>query len=53
MPVKRVGKRIVEKATGKTKGRSTSVAKAKGAVRIRNAVTEGALRGQKRNRRKT
>lgn len=41
MPVKAVGKRIVEKATGRTVGTSTSVAKAKSAARARNAVRHG------------
>lgn len=41
MPVKAVGKRIVEKATGKVVGSSTSVAKAKSAARARNAARHG------------
>ena len=41
MPVVTRGKRIVEKATGKTVGKSTSVTKAKSAARARNAARHG------------
>ena len=41
MPVKAVGKRIVEKATGKVVGSSTSTTKAKSAARARNAARHG------------
>jgi len=41
MPVKAVGKKIVEKATGKIVGKSTSAAKAKRAARARNAARHG------------
>jgi len=49
MPVKAVGKKIVEKATGKVVGHSTSAAKAKSAARARNAARHGWKPG-KRNR---
>ena len=41
MPVKAVGRRIVEKSTGKVIGSSTSAAKAKSAARARNAAQHG------------
>ncbi len=41
MPIKAVGRRIVEKATGRVVGRSTSTAKAKSAARARNAASHG------------
>jgi len=49
MPVKAVGKKIVEKATGKVVGHSTSAAKAKSAARARNAARHG-WKPTKRNR---
>jgi hypothetical protein len=47
MPVRREGKRVVEKATGKTVARSKTVAKAKSAARIRNAAHAAKKRGKK------
>lgn len=41
MPVVAKGKKIVEKATGKVVGHSTSAAKAKSAARARNASLHG------------
>lgn len=41
MPVKAVGKNIVEKATGKVVGKSTSHAKAQRSANARNAARHG------------
>lgn len=41
VPVKAVGKKIVEKATGKVVGRSTSHAKAQRSANARNAARHG------------
>lgn len=41
MPVKAKGKKIVEAATGRVVGTSTSAAKAKSAARARNAAMHG------------
>lgn len=41
MPVKAVGNKIVEKATGKVVGKSTSHAKAQRSANARNAATHG------------
>lgn len=41
MPVKAKGKQIVEAATGRVVGKSTSAAKAKRAARARNAAMHG------------
>lgn len=41
MPVVARGKKIVEKATGKVVGTSTSAEKAKSAARARNAARHG------------
>ena len=41
MPVKAVGKKIVEKRSGRVVGKSTSAAKAKRAARARNAGAHG------------
>ena len=41
MPVKAVGKKIVEKKTGKVVGTSTSHAKAQRAANARNAARHG------------
>lgn len=41
MPVKARGKKIVEVATGRVVGTSTSAAKAKRAARARNAARHG------------
>ncbi len=41
MPVKAVGNKIVEKATGKVVGKSTSHAKAQRAANARNAGAHG------------
>ncbi len=41
MPVVARGKKIVEKATGRVVGSSTSATKAKSAVRARNAARHG------------
>jgi len=47
MPVRQVGKNIVEKATGKVVGHSTSVKKAKAAARIRNWAHHAKKQGGK------
>lgn len=41
MPVKAIGRRIVEKATGKVVGTSTSHAKAQRSANARNAAKHG------------
>lgn len=41
MPVKSVGKKIVEKDTGKVIGHSKSAGMAKKAARVRNAIRHG------------
>lgn len=47
MPVKQVGKKIVEVATGRVVGKSKSVKKAKAAARIRNAAHFAKMKGPK------
>lgn len=47
MPVKAVGKKIVEVATGKVKGVATSAKNAQTSARIRNKAIEGKKQSKK------
>jgi len=47
MPVRAVGNKIIEKATGRVVGVSKNAKNAKAAARIRNAITEGGFKPRK------